>query len=176
MPVDRALLASLLEDVRDRVRLLREKAPQDARAVGADRLRWEGALRLLQTAIEGCISIANHLIAGLGLAPAADNADAFAVLHRAGILGDSTLVQKLQAAARFRNLVVHGYRRIEPARVLPFLKSDIADLDVLPRDRGLSRRPSAGVITPRDTARTPRLRARRTTACRGSGASRPRGR
>jgi len=134
LPVDRALLASLLEDVRDRVRLLREKAPQDAGAVGADRLRWEGTLRLLQTAIEGCISIANHLIAGLGLAPAADNADAFAALHRAGILRDLALVQKLRAAARFRNLVVHGYRRIEPARVLPFLKSDVADLETCCRE------------------------------------------
>lgn len=134
MPVDRALLASLLEDVRDRVRLLREKAPRDAGSVGADRLRWEGTLRLLQTSIEGCIAIANHLIAGLGLAPAADNADSFAVLHRAGIFSDVTLVQKLQAAARFRNLVVHGYRRIEPARVLPFLKSDINDLEACCRE------------------------------------------
>lgn len=120
MPVDRELVATLLADVRDRARLLREKAPRSADAADADRIQWEGTLRLLHTSIEGCIAIANHLIAGLGLAPASDNADAFAVLQREGIL---------QAAARFRNLVVHGYRRIDPVRVLAFLDSGLDDLE-----------------------------------------------
>ena len=133
MPVDRALVATLLADVRERVRLLRE-APRDAGAPDVDRLRWEGTLRLLQTSIEGCIAISNHIIAGLGLAPAADNADAFAVLHREGVLREPALVARLQAAARFRNLVVHGYRRIEPARVLAYLARDIGDLETCCRE------------------------------------------
>jgi uncharacterized protein YutE (UPF0331/DUF86 family) len=134
LPVDRALLAALLEDVRERVRLLRESAPRDAESAASDRLRWEGTLRLLQTAIEGCIAVANHLILGMGLAPAADNADAFSALHRSGLLRDLALVQRLQTAARFRNLVVHGYRRIDPARVLGYLENNLGDLETCCRE------------------------------------------
>lgn len=82
---------------------------------------------LLLTAIEDALSVANHVIASEGLRSPADHADAFAVLRDAEILGAS-LAERLQAMARFRNLLIHEYARIDDARVHGFIGGDLEDL------------------------------------------------
>ncbi|MDQ4130085.1 MAG: DUF86 domain-containing protein, partial [Actinomycetota bacterium] len=54
-------------------------------------------------------------------------ADVFAVLAEAGWLGPA-LAQALQDAARFRNLLVHGYARVDDRRVVEALPGRLADL------------------------------------------------
>ena len=57
-------------------------------------------------------SIGNHLIARLRLRLAEDYATVFAVLAEAGILSRK-LADKMAELARFRNLLVHVYCRID---------------------------------------------------------------
>lgn len=83
---------------------------------------------LLLTAIEDALSVANHVISSEGMRSPADYADAFRVLGDADIL-DSPLAERLQAMARFRNLLVHEYADVDDTRVHGFMRKDLQDLD-----------------------------------------------
>lgn len=87
----------------------------------------------LLTAIEDALSIANHIIASEGYRGPADYADAFRVLSEQGILA-SDLCGRLEAMARFRNLLVHGYAKVDDGRVHQFLRTDLDDLGAFVRD------------------------------------------
>ena len=79
-------------------------------------------------AIETCIDLAQHAIASAGLRAPTSFADAFAVLGEAGFV-DAGLVPALQEMARFRNLLVHGYLRVDDRRVVEILRTRLDDLD-----------------------------------------------
>ncbi|MCL6474162.1 MAG: DUF86 domain-containing protein [Firmicutes bacterium] len=68
-----------------------------------------------------------HLIARLGgIAPSA-YAECFASLHHRGIL-DASLAERLQAMARFRNLLVHRYWQVDDRQVLRIAREEVTDL------------------------------------------------
>ncbi len=91
-------------------------------------------LHLIQ-AIEDVASICTHLMARVGgVAPSA-YPECFASLHQRGII-DETLAQRLQAMARFRNLLVHRYWQIDDRQVLRVAREDIGDLDEFLRQVG----------------------------------------
>lgn len=79
-------------------------------------------------AIEASIDAARHVAVSTGLRGATDFADAFVVLGDAGIL-EPDLVPRLQALARFRNLLVHGYAAVDDGRVVEILRTELDDLD-----------------------------------------------
>lgn len=83
---------------------------------------------LLITAIEDAITAANHVIASQGFRTPEDYADAFRSLAEAQVL-EPELAGRLQAMARFRNLLVHVYTEVDDRRVFQFLEQDLADLD-----------------------------------------------
>lgn len=83
---------------------------------------------LLLTAIEDVLSVANHVIASEGWRSPVDHADAFTVLRDAEIL-DRPLAERLQAMARFRNLLVHEYATVDDGRVHGFIRKDLEDMD-----------------------------------------------
>jgi uncharacterized protein YutE (UPF0331/DUF86 family) len=83
-------------------------------------------LHLIQ-AIEDAASICTHLIARLGgVAPSA-YAECFASLHQRGIL-DASLAKRLQAMARFRNLLVPRYWQVDDQQVLRIAREEVTDL------------------------------------------------
>jgi len=59
-------------------------------------------------------------------------ADAFTVLHEAGVL-DQRLAADLADMARFRNLLVHGYARVDDRVVVRILRSRLGDIDAFVR-------------------------------------------
>ncbi|MFQ5743608.1 MAG: DUF86 domain-containing protein [Acidobacteriota bacterium] len=83
---------------------------------------------LLVTAIEDALAIANHVIASEGLRAPADYADAFRSLKDADLLA-AGLSDRLEAMARFRNLLVHVYADVDNRRVHAFLNEDLGDLE-----------------------------------------------
>jgi len=78
-------------------------------------------------AIEASIDCCHHVIASEGLRGATDFADAFVVLGEADML-PAALVPRLQDMARFRNLLVHGYARVDDRRVVDILQTRLVDL------------------------------------------------
>lgn len=86
----------------------------------------------LITAIEDVLAVANHVIASEGYRSPAESADAFAVLREHDVL-DRPLSDRLQAMARFRNLLVHVYAEVDDRRVHRFLQEDLGDFDAFIR-------------------------------------------
>jgi uncharacterized protein YutE (UPF0331/DUF86 family) len=84
--------------------------------------------RTLQIMIETCLDISSHIISDEKLAIPETYADMFRILARNGILKDSQL-GALEKMARFRNIIVHDYERIDPTIVVGILKNNVSDFE-----------------------------------------------
>ena len=84
--------------------------------------------RRLQTAIESCLNIGNHLIARLGLRPPQDYGDVFRILRDASIL-PSACSEVMVDMVRFRNLLVHLYWHLDNERMYDSLQGRLASLE-----------------------------------------------
>lgn len=84
--------------------------------------------RTLQLAIETCVDLASHVIADRRLRVPASYAETFEILGEAGLLPEN-LRRTLVEMARFRNILVHDYTRLDPARVVTILRERLGDFD-----------------------------------------------
>jgi uncharacterized protein YutE (UPF0331/DUF86 family) len=109
-----------LKSERDRVQTFKEYV---------DNIRLRKAVeRSLQVAIEACLDISRRLIALERFRYPEDNKDVFRVLREEGVVPDE-LLPALLDMARFRNLIVHDYTRIDDAKVYAILKKHLGDFD-----------------------------------------------
>ena len=126
--VDAPRLRALLTRIAERRARLERYA---ARSLSDYLTDEEGVLAskyLLVTAIEDTLAVANHIVASEGYRSPADYADAFRVLTERGVV-NRDLGVRLEAMARFRNLLVHVYAEVDDERVHRYLGEDLADLD-----------------------------------------------
>ena len=77
-----------------------------------DYLRQDAIAMNLQRIAERTIDIANHLIKRKKLGLPQDSADAFFLLHRAGLISVATM-DRMKGMVGFRNVLVHEYRRMD---------------------------------------------------------------
>ncbi len=84
--------------------------------------------RSLQVAVEACLDIGRRLIALEGFRYPEDNADVFRVLAEEHVVPPE-LLPRLLDMARFRNLIVHDYARIDDTRVYAILQKHLEDFD-----------------------------------------------
>jgi uncharacterized protein YutE (UPF0331/DUF86 family) len=124
--VDRDLLLRKLADLEQYVDQVSE-----FRAVTVDEYRrdWKTQRiveRTLQMAIEACLDVANHVVADRQLHLASTYAEIFDVLGDAGLL-EQNLREAMIRIARFRNILVHDYARIDPAVVVRILHEGLDD-------------------------------------------------
>ena len=82
--------------------------------------------RTLQLMIELCTDIAGHLISSERLRVPTSYADTFKVLLE-GTLIDSSLYQVMERMAKFRNIVVHHYDKIDESIVVTILREHLDD-------------------------------------------------
>jgi uncharacterized protein YutE (UPF0331/DUF86 family) len=82
--------------------------------------------RTLQMMIETCLDIASHIIADKELRVPMSYSDTFKVLHEEKIVS-SELFGALDKMAKFRNVVVHHYEKIDAEIVVSILKKDLKD-------------------------------------------------
>jgi uncharacterized protein YutE (UPF0331/DUF86 family) len=98
-----------------------------------ENLRLKRAVeRSLQVSVEACLDIGRHIISEEGFRFPEDNKDVFQILAEGGVVPQEQLPILLKMA-RFRNLVVHDYARIDDAKVYAILKRNLADLDAYAR-------------------------------------------
>ena len=126
--VDAARLRAVLSRLRARRMELRNYEERESAAYLADTEAVYASKYLLLTAVEDALSAANHVIASEGYRAPVDYADAFTSLSEAGVLA-ADLAGRLEAMARFCNLLVHQYAEIDDRRVHEFLRQDLVDLD-----------------------------------------------
>jgi uncharacterized protein YutE (UPF0331/DUF86 family) len=107
--VNRDRLRELAGHVRDSVRQLREKY-------------------LLIVAAEAALDNCNHLAARRGGRSPEDYADCMAIMAELGVI-DADLSARLMRMARFRNLLVHLYARVNDREVHRVMREDLGDLE-----------------------------------------------
>lgn len=84
--------------------------------------------RSLQVAVEACLDIGRRLIALEGFRYPDNDQAVFRILAEEGIVSRDLLPTLLEMA-RFRNLIVHDYARIDDSRVYGILKKRLSDFD-----------------------------------------------
>lgn len=82
--------------------------------------------RTLQMMIETCADVAGHIIADKGFRIPKSYADTFKVLLEEKIL-DRKLYAVMEKIAKFRNIVVHHYDKVDAEIVTAILKKNLAD-------------------------------------------------
>ena len=80
--------------------------------------------RTLQMMIETCADIANHIISDRGYRIPDNYGDTFRVLHENGVLKND-LFEIMLKMARFRNIVVHQYDKVDEAIVIGILRNNL---------------------------------------------------
>ena len=111
---------------------LRELQGVNLEEYQANKLIRKAVERTLHTAIEACLDIGHHIIAQEGLRSPEDNKDVFIVLGEEEIISRE-LTSRLVDMARFRNLLVHEYIRLDNIVVYGILKKRLSDLDEFSR-------------------------------------------
>jgi len=89
--------------------------------------KLDGAKYNLIVAIEGAMDICNSIVARAGGRAPQDHADCFQVLGELDFLEEG-FIERLKRMARFRNLLVHLYWRVDDKKVYSILKEDIRDI------------------------------------------------
>jgi uncharacterized protein YutE (UPF0331/DUF86 family) len=82
--------------------------------------------RTLQMMIETCVDIAGHIIADKEFRIPKSYADTFKVFSEEEIL-DSKLSAALGKMAKFRNIVVHHYDKVDAEIVVGIMKNNLTD-------------------------------------------------
>jgi uncharacterized protein YutE (UPF0331/DUF86 family) len=82
--------------------------------------------RTLQMMIETCLDIAAHIISDKAFRTPTSYSDTFRVLHENGAL-PADLFSKMEKMARFRNVVIHHYDRVDAEIVVGILQKNLND-------------------------------------------------
>lgn len=121
------LITDKLADIKKSVALLNTIGQVEPQKFYKDEILVSGAKYQLILSIEAAQSICNHLAARVAKEAPKSFADCFRILGDNGILSGD-LVQKLISMAKFRNLLVHQYGKVDNSIVLDILKHNIVDL------------------------------------------------
>ena len=79
--------------------------------------------------IESCIDIASHLIATKGFERAESYSEMFEILGKRKII-NFELAENLSNMAKFRNLLIHSYGKIDNLKVLDYIKNELTKIKV----------------------------------------------
>lgn len=82
--------------------------------------------RTLQMMIEICVDIASHIVSDAGFRVPKSYADSFKVLYENKII-KKDLFAKMERMAKFRNIPVHQYGRIDAGIVVKILNTHLED-------------------------------------------------
>jgi uncharacterized protein YutE (UPF0331/DUF86 family)/predicted nucleotidyltransferase len=126
--VDQDRIIDFLRLISANLRDLHEKARTPKEVYIQTRDMQAVVERRLQTAIESCLNIGNHMIARLGLRAPQDYAEVFRILGEEQILPPELATQMMDMA-RLRNLLVHIYWETDQARLFDSLPARLATIE-----------------------------------------------
>ena len=110
--MDREVIEQKLESLRRCLQRVADKCPPEAEALGhAPDLQDIIALNLAR-AVQRCVDIGSHLIAGLEVPPPETMGQTFDALVQVGVIPEN-LATRLKKAVGFRNIAVHNYKAID---------------------------------------------------------------
>ena len=124
--VDEIRALRLLSRTTNNVSLLLIEANADEAA--RDQTTWlPGVKYLLQTAIEACMDVAQHICAASGWGVPNDNGQAMTILMQHRVI-EASVEQAMRKAIGLRNVLVHEYVGVDDSIVLARIE-DLTDID-----------------------------------------------
>ncbi len=130
--VDSILVMRKLSEMEQYLQQVREFAAMSLDEYSSNWKAQRIVERTLHLMIELCIDIANHFISDKGFRVPVSYADSFKVLEENGLIPASTY-EVMSKMAKFRNIVVHHYEKIDASIVVTILKRHLEDF-ILFRD------------------------------------------
>ena len=126
--IDPIRIRELLSNIAEAQSRLQELGQLSEAEFLADYRNTESAKYLLIVTTEAAIDICNHIVARQQKRAPQDYADCFGVLTELNVI-TSELADRLKRMARFRNLIVHLYWKVDNHRVYEIIQNDLSDLD-----------------------------------------------
>jgi uncharacterized protein YutE (UPF0331/DUF86 family) len=124
--MDREVVEQKLESLRRCLQRIETKCPAEAATLAADFDLQDIVSLNLSRAVQLCVDIGAHLIAGMNVAPPDTMGQTFDLLAQAGLL-TTALALNLKKAVGFRNIAVHNYDAINWHIVHSIVKNQLAN-------------------------------------------------
>ena len=124
--VDEALILRKLGELEEYLRQIKEYENVPVEKYEEDWKTQRIIERTLQMMIETCADICAHIISDKNYRIPTSYADTFKVLEENGII-NLHLLEKLSKMAKFRNVIVHQYDRVDAEIVVGILRRNIGD-------------------------------------------------
>lgn len=131
--VDNEVIESKLTFLREYMGDLKEYESISLQAYGKNKKDQRYVERTLHLACESCLDIAAHIISSSGFREPKDNKDLFRVLFENSIISEPVW-EAMTKMAKFRNIIVHDYARIEPEVVVGILQKNVEDFKMFSRE------------------------------------------
>jgi uncharacterized protein YutE (UPF0331/DUF86 family) len=124
--VDKALILRKLAELEEYLKQVKEYAKVTVDQYSKDWKAQRIVERTLQMMIEICADIAGHIISDKGYRVPTTYADTFRVLYENDIL-NKELFETMEKMAKFRNIIVHHYDKVDTEIVIGILRKDLKD-------------------------------------------------
>ena len=124
--VDKALILRKLAELEEYLGQVKEYASITVDRYSKDWKAQRIVERTLQMMIEICTDVAGHIISDKGYRVPATYADTFRVLYENDML-NKELFETMDMIAKFRNIIVHHYDKVDAEIVVGILKKDLKD-------------------------------------------------
>jgi uncharacterized protein YutE (UPF0331/DUF86 family) len=124
--VDKALILRKLAELEEYLGQVNEYASITVERYSKDWKAQRIVERTLQMMIEICVDVAGHIISDRGYRIPETYADTFKVLYENGTLNKG-LFETMEKIAKFRNIIVHHYDKVDAEIVVRILKKDLKD-------------------------------------------------
>ena len=124
--VDKSLLLRKLAELEEYLRQVGDFSNISVKEYSEDWKIQRIVERTLQMMIEICVDIAGHIISDTGYRVPKSYADTFRVLYESKNINED-LFGKMEKMAKFRNIVVHHYSKVDAEIVVNILKRDLND-------------------------------------------------
>jgi uncharacterized protein YutE (UPF0331/DUF86 family) len=124
--VDQTLILRKLAELEEYLEQIREFSLISADEYTGDWKTRRIVERTLQIMIELCIDIAGHIISDRKLRVPVSYADTFKSLAEAGLIAPQ-ISDVLEKMAKFRNIIVHQYEKVDTEIVIMILRKHLDD-------------------------------------------------
>lgn len=125
--LDRQLLDRKLQTLEEYVLKIKELQGYSLEEFLKDEKIQDLAERRLEVAIQCCIDIANHIISRLSLGRPEEYSESFEILGGKFVISED-FAAILADMAKFRNVLVHMYDKIDEARVHKAVEKGVNDI------------------------------------------------
>ncbi|MCX7841156.1 MAG: DUF86 domain-containing protein [Anaerolineae bacterium] len=126
--IDRHKILRMFQQQREYLKHLRALAQMDVEKFVADAMSTAAAKYYCLVAIEICIDVGNHIIAGKQFRAPTDYADVFRILGENQVI-PKEFARTLGKMAGFRNLLVHNYLEVDDRLVHENLRTRLSDFE-----------------------------------------------